>query len=131
MEGNIGSKTYEIVISVTPKTKQVWKLSVYLPKSENWSRIKDEYNEYLDLLTTKYGKPEKTYAFFASPYKEGDGYEMIAVGLEKCYYTAFWEDTIGVSIQISKFKQVNVSYENKKNSELRDAEKKEIDSNIF
>jgi len=131
MEGNIGSKTYEIVISVTPKTKQVWKLSVYLPKSENWSRIREEYNEYLDLLTTKYGKPEQTYAFFASPYKEGDGYEMSAIGLEKCYYSAYWEDNIGISIQISKFKQVKVSYENKKNVELLEVEKKEVNSKIF
>ncbi len=131
MEGNVGGKTYEIVIAVTPKTKQVWKLFVYLPKSDNWNRIKSDYNEYLDLLIAKYGKPEHTYAFFESPYEDGDGYEMNAVSLEKCHYSAFWNDIIGVSIDISKFKQVRVSYENKKNAELHDLEKKELNSKIF
>ena len=131
MQGSAGGRVYELVISATPKTKNVWKLSVYLPKSESWSKLKRDYNEYLDLLSEKYGKPEKTYSFFSSPYDEGDGYEMSAVALEKCFYSAFWSDVIGVSIQISKFKQVKVSYENKKNVELLEIEKKQVNSNIF
>jgi len=131
MKGAVGGKQYELLISSTPKTKQVWRISVYLPEATSWSIIKSEYEDYLGVLTEKYGAPEKKYSFFSSPYNEGDGYEMNAIKLEKCYYSAFWSDSVGIMIKISKFQQVQISYENEKNSALNDLEKKQINSQIF
>lgn len=131
MRGTISGKAYELVVVSTPKTKKVWKLSVFLPEATSWNTIKREYEDYLNILTEKYGTPDKKYQFFSSPYYEGDGYEMRAITLEKCNYFAYWNDSIGIIIQISKYKQVKISYENAKNSKLDDLEKKEINSKIF
>jgi hypothetical protein len=131
MKGTVGGKQYELILFSTPTTKQVWKLSVYLPEATSWSRIKSEYEDYLGILTEKYGAPEKAYTFFSSPYSEGDGYEMNAIKLEKCHYSAFWSDSVGIWIEISKFQQVKIAYENAKNSALNDLEKKQINSQIF
>lgn len=131
MKGTLGGTEYELILHATPKSKQIWKLSVFLPEATSWNTIKREYEDYLNILTEKYGTPDKKYAFFSSPYYEGDGYEMSAITLEKCNYFAYWNDSIGISIQISKYKQVKISYENAKNSKLDDLEKKEINSKIF
>ncbi len=131
MRGTISGKAYELVVVSTPKTKKIWKLSVFLPEVTSWNSIKREYENYLNILIEKYGAPDKTYRFFSSPYEEGDGYEMSAITLEKCVYSAYWSESVGVSIQISKYKQIKIAYENAKNSLLDDTEKKELNSKIF
>jgi len=56
---------------------------------------------------------------------------MTAVGADKCTYSAFWSSEIGISIKFSKFKQVNIAYENPKNSALDDKETAELNKSIF
>jgi hypothetical protein len=129
MEGFVGDRNLEVYIKCTPTTKTVWGFTVYLPKQTVWSSLKREYEEYLDLLSKKYGEPDKKYNFFSSPYEEGDGDEMTAVAVDKCRYASFWTETLG--IQISKYKQVVISYENKTNAELNRKEKDEIKEKIF
>jgi hypothetical protein len=131
MEGIVGNRNLELNIVCTPTTKIVWKFAVYLPKQTLWTSLKSEYEEYLDLLTKKYGEPEKTYNFFSSPYKEGDGYEMTAVAVEKCTYSAFWPENLGLYIGISQWKQVKITYENITNSALSKKEQDEIKNKIF
>jgi hypothetical protein len=131
MKGKIGSDPAELFILYSPITKTVWSYKVFLPKQTTWSYLKSDYEKYLNILTEKYGSPEKTYTFFSSPYDEGDGYEMTAVAVDKCTYAAFWTKEQGVRIKISKYKQVQISYENAKNSELDDAETKSINSKVF
>ena len=131
MNGRIGSDVVELFITYSPITKTVWGYRVFLPKQSTWSYIKSDYEKYLGILTEKYGSPEKSYNFFSSPYDEGDGYEMTAVAVDKCTYAAFWTKEQGVRIKISKYKQVQISYENAKNSELDDAETKSINTKVF
>lgn len=127
--GTIGSTPIEVVILFTPKTKVAWKFAVFLPKQTDWYTIKAEYQKYKDLFISKYGEPESDYHFFSTPYYEGDGYEMSAVGLEKCTYSCFWKDYY--AIEISKYKQVKITYENPTNTLLNRKEKTEIESNSF
>lgn len=122
--------TYEVYGAVTPTTHMVWKLTIFLPAQSNWYDLKADYNKYLKLLTEKYGEPTNKYAFFASPYDEGDGYEMSAVSLDKCDFLAIWED-IAISVRIYKSKQVELSYENTVNGTLNEQEKNEADKKIF
>jgi len=129
MRGYIGTTDIELLVLFTPKTKKAWKFVIYLPKQTTWYALKAQYNEYLEMLTTKYGEPKHDYHFFSSPYEDGDGYEMTAVAVEKCTYSAFWEDTY--SIEISKFSQVKIAYENPVNSEIFSQEKKQIQTNSF
>lgn len=127
--GSIGTTPIELVIIFTPKTEVAWKFAVYLPKQTEWYTLKAEYNKYKELFTSKYGEPESDYHFFSSPYYEGDGYEMSALGIEKCTYSCYWKDYY--SIEISKYKQVKISYENPTNTLLNRKEKSEIETNSF
>lgn len=121
MKGMMGTKEIEVVICNTAITKTVWAFKVYLPKKDTWNSLKSEYLEFLDLLTKKYGEPKSKYDFFTSPYYEGDGYEMSAVANDKCNFASYWNDKYAVDI--SKYKQVRISYENPINSEKQEKEK--------
>jgi hypothetical protein len=122
----LGGKQLELNIVYSPKTKTVWKFSIYLPEQTTWYGLKSEYKTYLQSLTAKYGQPKDSYDFFSSPYEEGDGYEMSAVSLEKCVYAAYFYN---VSINISQFKQVNISYENSANLAISKRERESINQN--
>ena len=128
-DGNSAHPDLELYAVVTHKSRLVWKFSVYLPKETSWYHLKKQYNDYLQVLTEKYGKPDKTYAFFASPYDEGDGYEMTAVKVEKCDYVAFWGKQI--SIDISKYCATHISYENEANSALDTKEQDDDNKRTF
>ena len=125
MNGKIGNTEIELFLLTTPKSKKLYKATVYLPIKDNWYSIKQNYQDYLEVLTTKYGTPHESYEFFSKPYFEGDGYEMSALGLEKCTFSAYWlkiENT-SIVIQISKYKQVMISYENNENQKIAAAER--------
>jgi hypothetical protein len=131
MEGLAGRNYVDMTILSSPISKTVWKFAVYLPEQDNWFDIKWQYNEYLNLLTKKYGEPDKKYEFFFSPYFDGDGYEMTAITMDKCFYKAYWSDKIGVYMKISKFKQVVINYENTINSEIDTKENSQLNSKVF
>lgn len=129
MKGSIGSMDVDLFCVFTPKTGKCWKMTIFLPEEQSWYSLKAQYKKYYDVFKDKYGKPSDDFSSFLSPYYEGDGYEMSAVRLEKCVYFAIWQDMY--SIEISKFKQVKISYENPTNSALDDKEKKEVNSSVF
>jgi len=131
LKGNVSGRTYEVSIVSSPISHTVWKIVVYLPEITEWYSLKSNYETYLKVLTEKYGEPEKTYHFFSSPYTEGDGYEMTGVFAGKCNYVAYWPESKGISIEISKWKQVKINYENPINSVLDDKEKSSVDVKIF
>ena len=128
LKGMVGNDKVELMIVSTPITKKVWKFSVFLPERTTWSSLKSNYEYYVDLLTTKYGEPTSTYSNFISPYYEGDGYEMTGVKIEKCNYMTFWDN---VYIEISKWGQVCIHYENTTNSSLNKEEKDKINLKNF
>lgn len=122
----LNGKDLEVNLVYSPNSKLVWKISVYLPERTSWNTLKNEYQTYLESLTAKYGKPKDSFSFFSSPYEEGDGYEMTAVAVEKCNYAAYFEN---VTIDIAKFKQVNIAYENSANYEIFKRERELINQN--
>ena len=128
--GNSTHKSLEILAVMTPTSQLVWKLDIFLPKETSWYSIKAQYNNYLSTLTEKYGSPDKTYGFFSDPYVEGDGYEMTALSVEKCTYMALWNSS-GLLLAISKYSQVEISYENLTNSDLDTKEKNQADKQTF
>jgi len=129
MEGKVNDTNIELNIVNSPTTSIVWKFAIYLPKQDSWYSIKSQYNSYLNTLTEKYGEPTNSYNNFINPYYEGDGYEMSAIAIDKCNFISFWNN--GTSIKISKFKQVQISYENAINSAIDDEEKKALNNKIF
>jgi hypothetical protein len=134
-KGEINNINYEVYVYCTPITDQVAQLMIYLPKRTTWYKLKEDYNDIKDLFTEKYGIGTK-YEFFDNPYYEGDGYEMSAVELEKCNYSAYWlniinEPNMSLSVMISKYNQVKLTYENKVNMEKASDETKNINKRVF
>ena len=134
MLGKVAFSNVELFISVTPKTKKVFKVSVYFDEERTWANLKSVYNKYFDILTEKYGSPDSKYATFETPYYEGDGYEMTAVGAEKCIYFAMWlmpQDNLNVAVKISEFKQVQLIYENAEMIKIKSKEIAELENKSF
>ena len=68
-----------------------------------------------------------------SRYYVGDGFEMQAVEKEKCRFMSFWSNIGGASysVEITKYKQVKITYENDELFRLKDKETLDIKSKIF
>lgn len=129
MTGMAGSNKVDLHIVWSPVSKTVWKFGVFLPEQSSWYSLKSDYEKYLQILTEKYGDPTNSYNFFSEPYKEGDGYEMSAVASEKCNFIAFWKESI--IVEITKWKEVKISYENTINSNINERETKSLDKSVF
>ena len=126
MSGQFTGKEAEVMVINTKKTKTVWKVVVYLPKQTSWYRIKSDYEYYTEMFTKKYGAPTHTFSFFSSPYYEGDGYEMSALRNDKCtYYSSYHTQNGTISVEISKYEQIKIAYEDSINSSLMDKEKED------
>lgn len=132
MKGKLNGETIELNIVYSPITKTVCKFSIYFPERYSFSSLKTEYEKYVDVFTTKYGTPTDKYALFKDPYYDGDGYELQAVGVEKAIFTSYWFlTTVNLSVEISKFKQINIIYENDANMDLKKAETTQLNLNAF
>ena len=126
-----GKDDCSIFVLGTPKSKTVWKVSILFPETKSWYSVKNSYMTLVESYKKKYGSPQKHFEFFSSPYKEGDGYEISAISLEKCHYVSMFEkDNVTIVIKIDKGDVraacINVSYEDKINLELMKKEKSEI-----
>ena len=133
LSGNVASTNIEVYLFKTPKTHKIFKASIYLPKKNNWNDLKYEFNSYHNILLEKYGKTTDRFQFFSNPYYDGDGYEMQALEKEKCTYSSYWSNIDGASysVEITKYKQVKITYENDELFKLKDREASDIKSQIF
>jgi hypothetical protein len=133
IKGKVGTKDIDVYVFTTPKSKKVFKLSVYFPERSTWSFLKSEYEELVDIVTNKYGEPTSSYSSFKKPYYEGDGYEMSAVQLEKCNFASYWikQNNLTLAVEISKWKQINITYENDKNMAIKKEEMNKIQTSTL
>jgi hypothetical protein len=133
LKGRVASREIELFIFVTPKTKKIFKMAVYLTEETSWFSLRQTYIDMLNSFKNKYGEPDDDEAKFINPYYLGDGYELQAVELEKIDYHAYWfrRDNLTVGIEISKYKQVKLIYENNIMMDLKNKEQAEIENNSF
>lgn len=132
MEGKLGAYPIEFYVTKTPKTNQVAKVGIYFPKRYSWKSLSEDFSNMFEILTNKYGEPDTFKSNFTSPYELGDGYELNAVALEKCEFLSIWiKDNAGIILEISKYQQLYMSYENSANMEVLKREKTMIDSSRF
>lgn len=133
MDGTILSQPIELFIVYTPKSKQVFKLTIYLKEHNTWNELYNQYSNTVKTLTDKYGTSDYKTESFDSPYELNDGYEMTAVQNQKCKYNNLWlyKNNTHILVEITEFKQVSVVYENATLSNLKDKEVEQINSNIF
>lgn len=134
LKGTAAGKKINLFILATPKSKIIYRAVVFLPAREDWQSLKDDYEKYKEILINKYGKPTSIYESFKEPFNEGEGNEMIAVTNKKCQYVTYWlddKDNTNISIEISDLKEIKITYENVKNSTIREKEKLEIEKSVF
>lgn len=133
MNGRVANYPVELLIVVTPKTKQVCKVVIYFAKETNWYSLKQVYFKFKDVIIEKYGTFDNEYEYFRKPYYEGDGYEMSAVGLDNVAYSTYWLDKekMNIVVEITKWKQVSITYENVELMSVKKNESIEIENQSF
>jgi hypothetical protein len=133
LTGSFLGTDIELFIYGTAKTNKFYKAVVYLPKHDSYYDLRKQYDNYVELLVGKYGKPDNQYDNFLSPYILGDGYEMQAIEKDKTNISTFWLELSGANyyIEISKFKQVKIVYENDANGKIHSREVELLKQNIF
>lgn len=106
-----GRKDCLVTLWSTPKTQLVWMVIVSFPPRDSWEELKKEYDNWKKTYTEKYGVPESI-EWFAPPYTEGDGQELMALTNDKCNYHSFYENNSGkILVTISSLRCVQVVYE--------------------
>ena len=114
MTGLLATQEIEMYVYFTPFTKQTAKIVIYFPEKNSYERLLEEYNEYYDLLSIKYGPTTNRNRIFSPPYKEGDGEELSAIKSEMGIVGSYWLNinNLSLSISISTYAQLKITYEN-------------------
>ena len=62
--------------------------------------------------------------YFEKPYFDGDDYELSAVVLGKSHFSCFWfnRNNVSIGLSISKWKQIEIDYENDEMMKLNKSE---------
>ncbi len=133
MEGKLVNQDVDLFIYVTPKTKMVYKVVLYFDELNSFDNLYSQYIKMVKTITEKYGQPDYTEEKFITPYELGDGYEMTALVMEKCLYNTTWlyKNNLNMQVQISKYKQIKVVYENDILSDQKDKEDEQLKSTIY
>jgi hypothetical protein len=133
LKGKVANRQIQLFVFNTPKSKKIFKMTAYLSEEYSWPSLRSSYYDMVSTLTNKYGEPDESEASFITPYYLGDGYELQAVTLEKVDYHAYWfkRNNLTVGVEISKYKQVKLTYENNLMMDLKDKEMAEIEAKSF
>lgn len=90
MKGEFGGNICNIMIGSSPTSHIVHSIIVFLNEDNSWHSLNATYNNYKNLLSSKYGKGD-SFEFFSDPYYEGDGFETTAISVNKCTYVTFFD----------------------------------------
>lgn len=133
VNGKVGLRNVEVFIMTTPKSKKIYKFAIYFEERATWYSLKEDYDKYYTIFKEKYGEPDSEFSFFSSPYEDGDGYEMTAVRLEKATFASYWlkRSNTTIAVSISKWRQVEVVYENDTNMAIKQSELSKMENNSF
>lgn len=128
MQGIFTMQHCKIIIAATQKD-QVYTIMVCTPSSDSWKDLKSSYNGYKNLYTTKYGNPDESQETFISPYRDGQGSELLAISSGNCSYRSAWnvEDgqiVLGIIEDTEDYtnSMISIAYIDNINSRLAQAE---------
>ena len=82
-----------------PNRNIVHKVEVFLPEKSSWANLEEEYNQFKDMLTNKYGDPTvHSEEFEKGASTVNDDTKMLSLKEKKCYYVSLWEVDNGTII---------------------------------
>ena len=97
-----GKMNCNIFVATVPNRNIVSKVVVCLPPRETWAWLESDYNEFKQMLTSKYGEPfQHSETFKAGSYTSSDVLKMSSLRGGKCEYYTLWklnEGAIGLEI---------------------------------
>ena len=97
-----GKNDCNIFVATVPNRNIVSKVVVCLPPRETWAWLESDYNEFKQMLTSKYGEPfQHSETFKAGSYTSSDALKMSSLRGGKCEYYTVWklnEGVIGLEI---------------------------------
>jgi hypothetical protein len=131
LSGLLSSRKVELFIFCTPITKKTAKFVVYFEEKNSFSLLKDDFQDFHEIFIEKYGEP--THKLRQIDQADYDSYEA-ALKNEKVIVSDFWlsvGSNLSISLAISKYMQIKLTYENDVIMELLDKEKKKINLSIF
>ncbi len=123
LDGTFANEDCQLLVSLTPKTKKVYSISVFFNKKDSWYSLKADYKELKQSLKNKYDIRPDDDEFFIDPYYEGDGYELQALRLSKCIYRSNYELNDGEITLTILSNRIVLIYEDKKGGEINEREK--------
>lgn len=103
LKGDLAGCAATIFADTTLITGTVWRANAALDARMNWKSVRYDYDLFKKYLSAKYGEPLKCEEKFIGAYREGDNFELKALGLGKCSFRSFWDLQVGtITIYISK-----------------------------
>jgi len=129
--GEVAGHDVYVSVVASPTSQMVYRVAVYFEEKTTWYGLESNFDNLLETLKGKYGKPDGVYRQYESPYELNDGYELQALRNEKLHYDAYWieEDEWAINLTISNTKRVAVVYENTPNVVLAREESRELITN--
>ena len=127
-----GKMNCNIFVATVPNRNIVSKVVVCLPPRETWAWLESDYNEFKQMLTSKYGEPlQHSETFKAGSYTSSDALKMSSLRGGKCEYYVGWKLNEGVilleiiSIESPSSCLVRLSYYDAINSKLEETSKQD------
>lgn len=125
-----GKEGCMICVLNSKEIDKVYKVEVSFPEDEDWSRLKQNYFFYKELLTEKYGEPCTSYEMNLPEYKFEEIDEMQGLIEGKCLFTSIFETTLGhILLKIDSADYgvfIKIGYEDRLNQALREKAEREI-----
>lgn len=115
------------LVHSTSQSHTVYMITIIFPSSESWTTLRSQYDTVQKSLLAKYNGKYVSSQEFVSPFKEGDGYEMLALHNHKCdYSTDITMDEGNLLLRIGSIKYgsgyVSISYIDHAGYELKRTE---------
>lgn len=116
LNGRTLNKEIDVVISYTPKSKEVYSFTIFFEKNENEYNLKKEYDNLTEIFIEKHGQP-------SANENQQNVYK----------YFKLWDKSIyRISLAVKKeSNQIILGYFNAANSELYKKEKRELEKEVF
>ncbi|MGP1591426.1 MAG: hypothetical protein ACTTHI_06485 [Prevotella sp.] len=127
-----GKMNCNIYVATVPNRNIVSKVVVILPPRETWAWLESDYNEFKQMLTSKYGEPfQHSETFKAGAFTTSDYSKMSSLREGKCEYYTAWKLNEGaivleiISIESPSSCFVRISYFDAINSKLEESSKQD------
>ena len=94
-EGMFAGNHVVVSLETTPLSKTVSTVTALLDVRQSWRELREDYDTYRINLTEKYGPSKASQEHFYGAYREGDGFELRALQMEKCTWSSMWDKEDG------------------------------------